>query len=387
MELDIAYSFFLIFSGAAVLASIALFTRQPLILAYIVLGAVVGPFGFSLIGDLDLLSEISEIGIIFLLFLLGLDMQPSALINVLRKATGVAFISSFLFAVIGYGIAIASGFTQVEALVVAVAVTCSSTIIGIKLLPTTVLHHRHIGEMVVGLLLVQDIIAIVILLIMAAGSEGFSLYTLLKTFLALPLVIAIAYFAVRYVLLKLFQRFDRIHEYIFLLAIGWCLGIAELSKAMGLSLEIGAFIAGVSIATSPIALYIAESLKPLRDFFLVLFFFSLGGSLNLGILPDVILSAIILSGILLAAKPIIFYGLLRWVKEQSGTSWEIGFRLGHISEFSLLIAFLAMESAIIGEAASVLIQATAIIMFMISSYIVVLNFPSPIAISDRLRRD
>ena len=369
------------------LASIALFTRQPLILAYIVLGAVVGPFGFSLIGDLDLLSEISEIGIIFLLFLLGLDMQPSALINVLRKATGVAFISSFLFAVIGYGIAIASGFTQVEALVVAVAVTCSSTIIGIKLLPTTVLHHRHIGEMVVGLLLVQDIIAIVILLIMAAGSEGFSLYTLLKTFLALPLVIAIAYFAVRYVLLKLFQRFDRIHEYIFLLAIGWCLGIAELSKAMGLSLEIGAFIAGVSIATSPIALYIAESLKPLRDFFLVLFFFSLGGSLNLGILPDVILSAIILSGILLAAKPIIFYGLLRWVKEQSGTSWEIGFRLGHISEFSLLIAFLAMESAIIGEAASVLIQATAIIMFMISSYIVVLNFPSPIAISDRLRRD
>lgn len=387
MELDIAYSFFLIFAGAAVLATVALFTRQPLILAYIVVGALVGPYGLSLIGDLHLLSEISEVGIIFLLFLLGLDMQPSALLHVLKKATGVAFISSFLFAVIGYGLAIASGFTQIEALIIGVAVTCSSTIIGIKLLPTTVLHHRHIGEMVVGLLLVQDLIAIIALLVMAAGSEGFSYYTLLRTLLALPVLIVIAYLAVKYVLLSLFIKFDRIREYIFLLAIGWCLGIAELSKLMGLSLEIGAFIAGVSIATSPIALYIAESLKPLRDFFLVLFFFSLGASLNLGLLPEIILPALLLSVILLAAKPVIFYGLLRWVKEKSSTSWEIGFRLGHISEFSLLIAFLATESALISEKASVLIQSTAIIMFMISSYIVVLNFPSPIAISDRLRRD
>ena len=95
MELDIAYSFFLIFSGAAVLASVALFTRQPLILAYIILGALVGPYGMSWVEDLRLLSEIAEIGIIFLLFLLGLDMQPSALMHVLRKATGVTFISSF----------------------------------------------------------------------------------------------------------------------------------------------------------------------------------------------------------------------------------------------------------------------------------------------------
>lgn len=387
MELDIAYSFFLIFSGAAVLASIALFTRQPLILAYIVLGALVGPYGLSWVGDLHLLSEIAEIGIIFLLFLLGLDMQPSALMHVLRKATGVTFISSFLFAVIGYGVALASGFSQVEALVIGAAVTCSSTIIGIKLLPTTVLHHRHVGEMVVGLLLVQDIIAIIILLAIAAGDQGFSVYTLVKTLLALPLLIAIAWLAVHYVLLKLLARFDRFKEYVFLLAIGWCLGIAELSRLMGLSLEIGAFIAGVSIATSPIALYIAESLKPLRDFFLILFFFSLGASLNLGLLPATIIPALILSGILLAAKPVILFGLLKWMKEKTSTSWEIGFRLGHISEFSLLIAFLAFENSLIGEKASVLIQATAIIMFMISSYIVVLNFTSPIAISDKLRRD
>ena len=387
MDIDIVFSFFLIFSGAAALASVALFTRQPLILAYIVLGVLVGPYGFSLIDNFGLLADIAEIGIIFLLFLLGLDMQPKALLQVMKKATGVAFISSLIFAGIGYIVAIGSGFTQTEAMVVAIAVTFSSTIIGIKLLPTTMLHHRHVGEMVVGLLLVQDLIAIIALLILAAGDSGLSVVNLAKTFLALPVLIGIAYLAVRYLLLKLFARFDRFHEYIFLLAIGWCLGAAELAKAMGLSLEIGAFIAGVSIATSPIALYIAESLKPLRDFFLVLFFFSLGASLNIMLLPETILPVLILSLLLLAAKPAVFFGLLKLAKEKSSISWEIGFRLGQISEFSLLIAFLAIEKGLIGEKASVLIQASAILMFMISSCIVVLNFPSPIEISDKLSRD
>ncbi|WP_020408880.1 cation:proton antiporter [Hahella ganghwensis] len=387
MDINIVYSFFLIFSGAAVLASLALLTRQPLILAYIVLGAMVGPSGFSLIDNLKLLSNIAEIGIIFLLFLLGLDMQPSALLHVLRKATIVAFVSSLLFAAIGYSVALGSGFTQTEAMVVAIAVTFSSTIIGIKLLPTTVLHHRHVGELVVGLLLVQDLIAIIALLVLAAGDKDLSAGSLTLTFLALPLIIGGAYLVVKYILLKLFAKFDRFHEYVFLLAIGWCLGVAEIAKAAGLSLEIGAFIAGVTIATSPISQYIAESLKPLRDFFLVLFFFSLGASLNIALLPDVAIPALILSLVLLAAKPTIFYGLLRMVKEERKDSWEIGFRLGQISEFSLLISFMAVSQNMIGEKASMLIQSTAILMFMLSSYVVVLNFQSPIAISDRLRRD
>ncbi len=387
MDINIVYSFFLIFSGAAVLASLALLTRQPLILAYIVLGAMVGPYGFSLIDNFKLLSDIAEIGIIFLLFLLGLDMQPAALLHVLRKATIVAVISSLLFATIGYAVALSSGFTQKEALVVAIAVTFSSTIIGIKLLPTTVLHHRHVGELVVGLLLVQDLVAIISLLVLAAEEDGLSVTDMGLTFLALPLLIGGAFLIVKYGLLKLFAKFDRFHEYVFLLAIGWCLGVAEASKAMGLSLEIGAFIAGVAIATSPIAQYIAESLKPLRDFFLVLFFFSLGASLNIPLLPEILIPAIVLSLILLAAKPAIFSFLLRMVREDPKDSWEIGFRLGQISEFSLLIAFLALAQGMIGEAASMLIQTTAIIMFMLSSYIVVLNFQSPIAISDKLRRD
>ena len=142
---SLTFSFFLIYSGAAVLASIALYTRQPLIIAYIVLGALIGPYGFELVTDIGLLEESGRIGIIFLLFLLGLDMQPQALLAVAKKATFVALISSALFAGIGFAVAIGFGFAMVESIVIGLAMMFSSTIISIKLLPTTVLHHKHAG--------------------------------------------------------------------------------------------------------------------------------------------------------------------------------------------------------------------------------------------------
>ena len=127
VEHSVVFSFFLIFSGAAVLASIALYTRQPLLVAYVILGAALGPWGFKAVSDTNLLADISHVGIIFLLFLLGLDMQPSHLIHMLRKATMVAVISSAAFMGMGYGVGILFGFTQVEAVVIGAAVMFSST--------------------------------------------------------------------------------------------------------------------------------------------------------------------------------------------------------------------------------------------------------------------
>ena len=385
---SITFSFFLIFSGAAVLASLALYTRQPLLVAYIVLGALLGPSGFALITNTDMLSDISHIGIIFLLFLLGLDMQPSTLYHMLKKATFVALISSGLFALTGYAIATLFGFTHLQSLVIGLSMMFSSTIIGIKLLPTTVLHHRHTGELVVGLLLLQDLIAIFVLLVLYTSETGDATFTnYLMTILALPALIAVSVVFVRYVLLGLIQKFDRFQEYIFLVSIGWCLGMAEAAEMIGLSSEIGAFIAGVTVATSPIAQFIAISLKPLRDFFLILFFFSIGASFKLALLDEVLLPALILTGLMLSLKPIIFRFLLTRISESKELAWEIGFRLGQISEFSLLIAYIATGIHMIGEEASHLIQATAILSFLVSSYIVVLRYPTPIAVSDKLRRD
>lgn len=388
MESSLFQSFFLIFTGAAVIATLALYTRQPLLVAYIVLGALFGPYGAKLITNVDLISEISRIGIIFLLFLLGLDMQPKALAAVIKQVTPVALISSLLFAACGYGIGIAFGYSATECMVIGMAMMFSSTIIGIKLLPTTALHHKHSGELLIGLLLIQDFLAILCLMILLSGDVGkVNISQFGMTVASLPFLALFSWLFVRYILQYLIQKFDRFHEYIFLLALGWCLGMAELSEALGLSAEIGAFIGGISLATSPIAQYIAINLKPLRDFFLILFFFSLGASFNLLLLPDIIVAAAILGAIMLILKPVAFRLLLGRQSEKTELAWDIGFRLGQISEFSLLIALVAYNGALISEKASTLIQATAIMTFLISSYIVVFNLPNPIAVKDHLRRD
>ncbi|NRP16068.1 cation:proton antiporter [Marinobacterium sp. xm-a-152] len=387
LEHSLFTSFFLIFTGAAVLASVALFTRQPLLVAYIVLGALLGPYGLELVSDTNLLSDIAHIGIIFLLFLLGLDMQPAHLIHMLKKATLVAIASSALFLGLGFSVGSLFGFSQAESVIIGAAVMFSSTIIGIKLLPTTVLHHKHTGELVVGLLLLQDVIAIIVLLILNSGGDSDPMSSFVKSAIALPALGIFAWAGVRYVILPLLMKFDRFHEYIFLVAIGWCLGMAEAAKLGGLSAEMGAFIAGIALATSPISQYIATNLKPLRDFFLILFFFSVGASFNLNLIGLIIVPALILTIAVLLLKPVIFRLLLGRISESPSTGWEIGFRLGQISEFSLLIAYLAFASGLIGTEASHVIQATAILSFLLSTYIVIFNYPSPIAVKDSLRKD
>ena len=383
------FTFFLIFTSAAVLATIALYTRQPMIITYIAAGILLGPSVTGLVSDPTIISNVSTIGIIFLLFLLGLDMQPSKLANMLGNALLVGLFSSLVFFGLGFAVGFVFGYTVIESTIIGVAMMFSSTIIGIKLLPTTVLHHRRTGELVVSLLLIQDFLAIIVLLVLTGGFvEDFSgIARFGKVVLGLPLLIVFAWLFVKYVLLNILTKFDAFHEYIFLVAIGWCLGLSELATFIGLSHEIGAFIAGVSVATSPISIYIATNLKPLRDFFLVLFFFSLGAGFQLGLLGEVFIPAMVLAALVLLLKPIVFHGLLRSLSETDTNSWEIGFRLGQISEFSLLIAFIASAGHLIGDHASHLIQATAILTFLLSSYVVVFRYPTPIGVSEKLRRD
>lgn len=392
MHTDIVFSIFLIFTGAAVVATLVLFTRQSLLVAYILLGALLGPWGLKLVGNSAVVKQIGDIGIIFLLFLLGLHLPPQKLIQMFRKTTIVAATSSLIFIAIGYGIGKIFGFTDQESLIIGAAIMFSSTIIGLKLLPTTVLHHRHTGEVMISVLLLQDLLAIIVLICLhGASTGGISWLKLGFIFISLPLLIVGAILFERYILIKLFEKFDRIKEYIFLVSIGWCLGLAELAGVLDLSHETGAFIAGVSIAASPIALYIAESLKPLRDFFLVLFFFTIGASFNLTYIPNIIIPAMILAALILILKPLIFKYLLIGVKENKHVAAEVGARLGQASEFSLLVAYLASEAAVgkslMGNDASYLIQAATIITFMVSSYWVVAKYPTPIAMTEKLQRD
>jgi Kef-type K+ transport system membrane component KefB len=385
----IVFHIFVIFTGSAILATLALYARQALLVGYIVWGIVLGPSAFAIIKDTSIISDIAQIGIIFLLFLLGLNLQPQDLLHTMRKTTVVTVVSSLLFGGLGLGIAWIFGFNIKESLLIGASMMFSSTIIGLKLLPTTVLHHKHAGAVIVSILLLQDLIAIMVLLLLQGWGNGgtSSLINIGLLVLELPLLIGFALLFERYVLIKLICRFDKIQEYVFLVTIGWCLGMAELATFLNLSHEIGAFIGGVVLASSPIARFLAESLKPLRDFFLVIFFFALGASLELNVLYTVLLPASILAGIMLFVKPFIFKYLMVKLGEPAPMSLEIGVRLGQISEFSLLIALVALNAAIISEKASILIQAATIITFMASSYFIVRTYPTPIAVSDRLRRD
>ena len=387
-EDSIIFSIFLIFTGAAVVAGIALFARQSLLVAYILLGGLVGPWGFKLVDDPALIQQIGHIGIIFLLFLLGLNLHPWQLARMLREAIVVTVASSLAFAAVGALIAWGFGFSLFEILIIGAVMMFSSTIIGLKLLPTTALHHRHVGQVMISILLLQDILAIGILLLLEGFTEsGMEWEQLGLLAVALPLLVVVSFLFERYVLLPLMRRFDKIQEYVFLTAIGWCLGMAQLAESLGLSYEVGAFIAGVSLATNPIARFIAESFKPLRDFFLIMFFFSLGASFDLTMLPDIVLPAALLAALMLLSKPVIFAKLLASSGESPDLSKEVGLRLGQVSEFSLLIAVLALNSGAIGLRASYLIQTTTLITFIVSSYLIMLRYPTPIAVSDRLRKD
>lgn len=389
MHNDILFSIFLIFCGAAVLATLALYTRQSLLVAYIVLGAILGPWGAKLVSDPNVIKDIGDIGIIFLLFLLGLNLQPQNLLKMLSQTTFITVASSCIFGLVGFLVGFSTGFGMADSLVIGICMMFSSTIIGLKLLPTTVMHHQRTGEIVISILLLQDIIAIfAMLLIHGAGTgSGLSFHEIMRVLFALPGLVFFAFMAERFFLVKILQKFNRIHEYLFLVAIGWCLGVGQLAEYLSLSFEIGAFIAGISIAQSPISRFIADSLRPLRDFFLILFFFSLGAQFDVSILSSVAIPAIILATLMLIIKPLTLKPLLVKVTNKRETAWEIGVRIGQISEFSLLVAYTAQKSHIISESAYFMIQAATIITFVISSYWIVNKYPTPIAASERLRRD
>ncbi len=387
-EHSIVFSIFLIFSGAALLATVALYLRQAMLIAYLALGAILGPWGLKLVTDAELIQDIARIGIIFLLFLLGLNLSPRKLIYLLRETTLVTLICSAVFFAAAGGVAWLFGFGIGDVIIIGVAASFSSTIIGLKLLPTTVLHHRHTGEVIISVLLLQDLIAIVTMLVLQGLGKGdVPIADIALLLVALPAVCAIAWFGQKWVLMPLFMRFDRIQEYVFLLTIGWCLAIAQLSETFGLSYEIGAFIAGIAIATSPVALHIAESLKPLRDFFLVMFFFGLGAGFDVHAAAGVLLPAVIIGGGLLLLKPLVFRFALVGQSESDKLAWETGVRLGQMSEFSLLVVFVAATHGLISESASLMVQIATMISFIVSAWYIVMRYPTPIALDEKLRRD
>ncbi|MEM9103107.1 MAG: cation:proton antiporter [Pseudomonadota bacterium] len=377
---------FIIYGSAAIFATLALFTRQSLLVTYMILGMIIGPYGFKLLPHTGpLIKQTGDMGIIFLLFLLGLQLHPQKLLRMFRETIVATIISSALLMVLGFTLGNAFGFNLTESLIIGATMMFSSTIIGLKLMPQNYLNNHRTGEVVISVLLLQDIIAIAVLIaIHIFSTPKNSLIQASLMAATLPILCLTAYLMQRFVLTKLIQHFKKIYEYTLLLSIGWCITMAVLAEVVHLSGEIGAFIAGVALATSKSAEQIARNLRPLRDFFLVLFFFAIGAQFDYHALPRVITPALTLAIVMLVIKPLIFRISLNKLTNNKTVIWESSIRLGQISEFALLIVYLAQNLNLISNNASYVVQAATIISFIISSYIIIFRYPTPMAFSKKL---
>ena len=384
---NIIFEFVLIFAGAAFFATVFLYLKQPVILAYIGFGIAAGPWGLGLIKEAEHIEELSHIGVILLLYLLGINLKPDRLYHLFSKTAVVTLLTSLVFLLVTAAAAMAFGFGFIESIIIGAALMFSSTIISIKLIPTTALHHRHTGEMMTSVLLMQDVIAILLIVMLTGGLGENVTLTIAILFLKLIALAFVAYGLVRYVVNNLFLRFDIIQEYTFLLALGWGMLGAGVAQAIGLSYEMGAFIAGVAFASSPVSMVIAEHLKPLRDFFLILFFFSIGAQFNFLVTQQVLLAGVVIAILIVVIKPFVFKQGFQLIGEDEKFSMELGARLGQGSEFSLLVSYSALAIGLIDLRASYLIQMVVIITFVLSTYWVVYRYRTPISSTEKNRMD
>lgn len=226
-----------------------------------------------------------------------------------------------------------------------------------------------------------------LVLIRSLGSPQGVLVSFSLLVLKVMALIGLLFVIEQFVIRKIMARIERLHETLFVLGLAWCFGVATISHQMGLLYESGAFLAGVVLARHPISLFISEKLKPLRDFFLVLFFFSLGAGLNLALLKGMWIPVSLLVVIFIVLKPWLFKKMFISSGETEEFSTEIGLRLGQLSEFSLLIAVLAFKLGHISGDASQFIQFVSIFTFIILSYLVVYRYPTPIGITEKLIKD
>ncbi len=370
MHNDVFTQLSLVIALASVVAIIMRALHQPLIMGYILTGILVGPSVFDLIHSKEAFDTFSEIGIALLLFIIGLELSV-AVVKRLGKPvilTAIALLSTV--GTLGYLVGTAFHFTQQEAIITGLALFFSSTIIIAKVLSDKKELIRLNGQIAIGVILVDDIIATFALLFVAAQS-GDPLSSIDIGFLVLKglAVIGILTFFGAKLLPPVTSYIAKSQELLFLFALAWGFGVASVVNAVGFSVEVGALFAGVSLAHLPYTHQIGARLKPLRDFFIILFFISLGERLQIDNLTAGLVPALALSAVVIAIKPLIVMSTLGFLGYTKRTSFKTGINLSQISEFSIILVVLANSGGLVGDKLSAIITLVAIITIAISTYL------------------
>lgn len=351
---------------AAVFACISKILKQELILGYILAGLIIGPLVLGLVRNTSLISALAEIGIAFLLFVTGLEISASKLSET-KSSFFAGLIQIIVIGAATFFVSRALGFALIESFYLALIIAFSSTIVVVKLLTdNNELSTLH-GRIAVSILVLQDLAAIIALAIL---SSSFSTSFIITALLKLLLIMLIAFFLNKTVLGPLFKFASSSTELLFLVSIAFVFLFSGLAYILNISIVIGAFIAGLAIANLPYKLEIENKIRPLRDFFAIIFFVSLGTWLTTFDLTKTILPFIIFLAFVIVVKPFITAAAVRILGYKTRTSILSGISLAQISEFSLILALQGLLFGVLLQETFNMIVLIAIITMALSPYLI-----------------
>lgn len=356
---------------SALAGLVAALLRQPLVVAFVVVGVVVGPSVLGLVTPGEELELLANLGVAVLLFVVGLKLDLHVVRRLGPVAMVVGCVQVALVAAGGFALALALGLDTVSAVYVGIGLAFSSTIIVVKLLS----DRREIddlhGRLAVGILIVQDLIVVAAMIVVVTtgereGSLGGALIEVGVRSAGLVVVLSLL---MRYALTPLVHALARTPDLLLLFATAWAVALAALGEWIGIGTEVGAFLAGFSLASTPYREAIGSRLVTLRDFLILFFFIDLGSRFDLGDAQDEVLAALVLSVFVLVVKPLVITVLLALMRYRSRVSLETGLALAQISEFSLVLAALGLRLGQVDEETTTLLTLVALTTIAVSSYL------------------
>ncbi len=344
--------------------------KQPLIIGHIITGVLAGPALFNIIRDESGFEVLSTLGVALLLFIVGLELS----LKIVSRLGKVVFTTTL--AQVGFMTAVGAiaaqllNFGRLESLIIGLCLALSSTIIIVTLVHDKKETGRLYAQIAIGVLLLQDVVATVGKIVLSGKAEGGSLISLGLLVGRGLLVTVLLYLISRYILPRLARILQSSKELLLVVSIGWALGIATLFAKIGFSIEVGALFAGISLAGLPVSHEITTRLKPLRDFFIIIFFITLGHTLAPHQLRGTIVAAVIFSLLVFIVKPLITLitlGILGYTKR---ASFKAAIAMSQISEFSLVFVVAALHGNFVGKPVQAVISLTALITFAGSAYLI-----------------
>ena len=360
----------LVLGITALIAVIMRLLRQPLIMGYILTGIIVGPSVLNLVHAKEAFESFSQLGITLLLFIIGLGMNAVVIKSLGRVSFLTAMVILFAVGSLGHIASLMLGFDNTTGILLGVAMFFSSTIIILKALSDKRELSRLYGQIAIGVILLDDVVATLALVVVVMMSSGTITYDAFALLALKALLLAFSLYVIgNKIMPRIGKFFARSQELLFLFTIAWGLLVANVFEIAGFSHEVGALFAGVALASLPYATEMAAKLKPLRDFFIVIFFVTLGETFTFGALQQSLIPALVLSAIVMVGKPLFIMTSLGLQGYTKLTSFKAAIHLSQISEFSIILIILASTMGLIAEQAVAIITLVALITIGISTYL------------------